>query len=151
VAYQQTFGQVTAGVASTTVQFEDVGIKLYVTPHIKRDDAIVLDVLVEVSSVKEWRTISNGDEIPIISTKQADSRIIVRNNNTVVIGGLIGEDRVESIWKVPVLGDIPLVKYLFRKRSVEKTKKELSIFITPRIVRLEELAEYGRTEDAGGQ
>jgi len=151
VAYQQTFGQVTAGVASTTVQFEDVGIKLYVTPHIKRDDAIVLDVLVEVSSVKEWRTISNGDEIPIISTKQADSRIIVRNNNTVVIGGLIGEDRVESIWKVPVLGDIPLVKYLFRKRSVEKTKKELSIFITPRIVRLEELAKYGRTEDAGGQ
>ena len=141
VAYQQTFGQVTAGVASSTVQFEDVGIKLYVTPHIKRDDMIVMDVLIEVSSVKEWRTISNGDEIPIISTKQADSRVIVRDNNTVVIGGLIGEDKVESIWKVPVLGDIPLLKYLFRKKHEEKTRKELSIFITPRIVRLEKVAD----------
>jgi len=143
VAYQQTFGQVTAGVASSTVKFEDVGIKLYVTPHIRSEETIILDVLVEVSSVKEWRTISNGDEIPIISTKQADSRVIVKNNSTIVIGGLIGEDRVESIWKVPILGDIPLIKYLFRRKHLETTRKELSIFITPRIVKLVEAAVIG--------
>lgn len=148
VAYQQTFGQVTAGVASSTVEFEDVGIKLYVTPYVKMDHTIILDVLVEVSSVKEWRTISNGDEIPIISTKEADSRVIVRDNSTIVIGGLIGEDRVESVWKVPLLGDIPLIKYLFRKTHIDKTKKELSIFITPRIVRMDQVVEYGGRDNA---
>ena len=147
VAYQQTFGQVTAGVASSTVEFEDVGIKLYVTPHIQGDEKIALDVFVEVSSVKEWRTISNGDEIPIISTKQADSRVIVKNNSTVIIGGLIGEERVKSLWKVPILGDIPLVKYLFRRTHFNKSKKELTIFITPKIANADVAANEKDTDE----
>ncbi len=134
VAYQQSFGQSTAGITTTTVQFEDVGIKLYVTPHVRPGGFVVLDLLIEVSTVKEWRTLSNGDEIPIISTKNATSRVRVADNATLIIGGLINEERVESIWKVPILGDIPLLKYFFRRKTVETDRKELTLFITPRIM-----------------
>ncbi len=134
VAYQQTFGQASAGITTTSVNFEDVGIKLYVTPHVRSGGAIIVDVLVEVSSVKEWRKISNGDEIPIISTKQTTSRVVIDDNSTLIIGGLIGESKIESIWKIPVLGDIPFLKYLFSRRAIESNKTELNVFITPRLV-----------------
>ncbi|MBN2072240.1 MAG: type II and III secretion system protein [Candidatus Krumholzibacteriota bacterium] len=134
VAYQQSFGQASGGITTTTVNFEDVGIKLYVTPFVRPDDTIIIDILVEVSSVKEWRSVSNGDEIPIISTKQTTSRVLVRNNTTLIIGGLIGENRIESVFKVPVLGSIPLLKYLFSSRRSETTKTELTVFITPKLM-----------------
>ncbi len=134
IAYQQSFGQTNAGITTTSVNFEDVGIKLYVTPHVIDRSTVMVDLMVEVSSVKEWRTLSNGDEVPIISTNYANSRVIVKNSRTLIIGGLIGEDRVESESKVPVLGDIPLIKYLFSHKRVETGKKELTIFISPRII-----------------
>ncbi len=134
VAYQQSFGQASGGITTTTVNFEEVGIKLYVTPHVRPGKAIIIDILVEVSSVKEWRTVSNGDEIPIISTKQTTSRVIVDDNSTLIIGGLIGESRIESVYKIPILGDIPIIKYLFRKRSLETNRTELTVFMTPKII-----------------
>ncbi|MBU8923378.1 MAG: hypothetical protein KOO63_16295 [Bacteroidales bacterium] len=132
VAYQQTFGQATAGITTTSVQFEDVGIKLYVTPHVRSDEYVIIDILVEVSSVKEWRTVSNGDEIPIISTKQTTSHVVVKNGSSLIIGGMLSESIIESVVKIPILGDIPILKYLFSRRSKETNKTELTIFITPR-------------------
>ncbi|MCD6380411.1 type II and III secretion system protein [bacterium] len=134
IAYQQSFGQASAGITTTSIQFEDVGIKLFVTPYIKDGYFVLLDIHVEVSSVKEWRTLSNGDEIPIISTKETSTRVMVRNNSTLIIGGLIGKNRVEKVRKVPLLGDIPLLGYFFKRESVDTSRSELTVFITPRIM-----------------
>jgi type II secretory pathway component GspD/PulD (secretin) len=134
IAYQQSFGQASAGITTTSVQFEDVGIKLNVTPHIRGKEWILLDVRVEVSSVKEWRTLSNGDEVPIISSKETSTKVMIRNNSTLIIGGLIGNNRTEKESRVPVLGDIPLLGYLFRRTEVEVNRTDLNVFITPSVI-----------------
>jgi general secretion pathway protein D len=134
IAYQQSFGQASAGITTTSVQFEEVGIKLNVTPYLKEEGWILLDIMVEVSSVKEWRTLSNGDEVPIISSKETSTKVMIRNNTTLIIGGLIGNNRSEKVQKIPVLGDIPLLGYLFRRTDIELNKTDLNVFITPAVI-----------------
>jgi type II secretory pathway component GspD/PulD (secretin) len=133
VPYQQTFGQTTAGITSTSILFEDVGIKLLVTPHVREKDFVILDIHAEVSSVTEWKTLSAGNELPIISTKQAQTEVIVKDSTTLVLGGLISEGKWESVSKVPILGDIPILSYFFKHKSWEKKKSELVVLITPKI------------------
>lgn len=134
IPYQQTFGQTTAGITTTSILFEEVGIKLLVTPHIREKDYVILDIHVEVSSITEWKTLSAGNELPIISTKQTETEVIVKDSTTLVLGGLISEKKLESVSKVPILGDIPLLNYFFRHKSWEKSKRELVVLITPKIL-----------------
>jgi len=134
IAYQQSFGQASAGITTTSVQFEEVGIKLHVTPYLKDDHWVLLDIMVEVSSVKEWRTLSNGDEVPIISSKETSTKVMIRENTTLIIGGLIGNNRTEKVQKIPILGDIPLLGRLFRRTEMETGKTDLNVFITPSVI-----------------
>ncbi len=134
VAYQQSFGQTASGITTTSVLFEDVGIKLFVTPHVTDSNFVILDIHAEVSSIKEWRTLSNGDEVPIIGTKETETVVTVKDQSTLVIGGLISEEERISVFKIPLLGDIPLLKLLFRHKSSQKVKKELVVFISPKLI-----------------
>ncbi|MFQ5510578.1 MAG: type IV pilus secretin PilQ [Candidatus Krumholzibacteriia bacterium] len=108
-----------------------VGIILRVTPHVNKDNSITLDLHPEVSELSAQATVQGG---VIISLSEADTRLVVANGETAVMGGLINE--VESSLEngVPLLKDIPLVGNLFKLNSKTRKKRELIIFVTPRIV-----------------
>ncbi len=119
----------TAGNAVT--QLTTIGIALRVTPHINDNNRITLDLHPEVSDLSSQATVQGG---VIINTSEADTRVMVGNGETAVIGGLIRANTTTLHRGVPVLKDIPLVGGLFRGSSEVKEKRELLIFVTPRII-----------------
>jgi len=123
--------QTTTGTLETT-RFVDVGITLKVTPKITRDGYIQMAVHPEVSSVS-----STLDAGPRITTREADTTVIVPDNQTFVIAGLIKDDGTTTNSKVPVLGYLPIVGLLFSNRAKSIDQKELAIFITPHLINVE--------------
>ncbi|MEK7348115.1 MAG: secretin N-terminal domain-containing protein [Candidatus Eisenbacteria bacterium] len=116
---------------NAVTQLTTIGIKLSVTPHINVGNKITMDVHPEVSDLASQATVQGGI---IINTTMADTRVMVNDGETAVIGGLIRSN--ESITKrgVPILMDIPLIGNLFRSSSTTKAKRELLIFVTPKIL-----------------
>lgn len=119
---------------SETINFIEVGVKLYVTPTIHEDDFITMDIKPEVSSVRETITTGSNNTVPIVETSEAETTITVKNGVTIVIGGLIREQSIRSTRKVPFLGDLPYFGVAFRSESNESDKNEIAIFVTPTIV-----------------
>lgn len=116
---------------NAVTQLTTIGITLRVTPHINDDNRITLDLHPEVSDLASQATVQGGI---IINTSEADTRVIVDNAETAVIGGLI-RSNIEHIRRgVPILKDIPILGYIFSGTSEVKEKRELLIFITPKIV-----------------
>jgi type II secretion system protein D len=115
-----------------TVQREEVGIKLSITPTINSDGYITTEIKPEVSSVIGFTGPDNS--LPIISTRQANTTVRIKNGNSAIIGGLLSEERTKSVTKVPLLGDIPGIGLLFQHHSSLISKKDLVIEITPRII-----------------
>lgn len=123
------------GQTINTIEYGDVGILLDVVPHINPDGLVILDVAPEISTLTGTTVpISELVSAPVIAKRSAQSRVAARNGQTIVIGGLM-EDRVtQSVDKVPLLGDIPLVgPYLFSRTRQNKSKTELLIFMTPHV------------------
>lgn len=117
-----------------TIQYQDVGIILNVTPHINPDGLVILDVTPEISQLTTSSVaISAGVSAPIISKRSADSRVGIRDGQTIVIGGLMEDRKISTLTKVPILGDIPLIGPAFQRNQVQKTKTELLIFLTPHV------------------
>ncbi len=108
-----------------------IGIMLKVTPHVNADKTITLDLHPEVSELQGESTAQGGI---IISTSEADTRVVVNNGNTAVIGGLIKNTTTSDRRGVPVLKDIPILGHLFSSSSKTTNKQELVIFVTPTIV-----------------
>ena len=127
--------QVTAfGQTLNTIQYQDIGIILDVTPHINPEGLVILDVAPEISQLTgQTVPISEQVSAPVIAKRSADSRVGIRNGQTIVIGGLMEDRKTSTINKVPILGDIPLIGYLFSRTQVSKTKTELLIFLTPHV------------------
>jgi general secretion pathway protein D len=117
-----------------SVQYEDVGTTLTIIPTINQDDYVSVQILQEVNSLTN-QVISAALDAPVISTREASTRAIIRDGQTVVIGGLIGDSRDVVDSGIPFLKDIPLIGYLFKRRSEITTRTELAIFVTPFIVR----------------
>ena len=121
-----------------SVTYENVGISLQVTPHINPEGLVRMQILPEVSEVapqSEGVPISEGAIAPVFVTSTAQTTVSIRDGDTIVIGGLIRDRVAVSESKVPILGDIPLLGLLFRTKSIETTKTELMVFITPIVVR----------------
>ncbi|CAI8194143.1 MAG: Type II secretion system protein D [Glaciecola sp. HTCC2999] len=113
-----------------TVDRQEVGIKLKVTPQINEGDAVQLLIEQEVSSV------SGATSVDIsINKREIKTTVIVDDGGTIVLGGLIDEDVQESVSKVPLLGDIPFVGHLFKTTTSSKRKRNLMVFLRPTIVR----------------
>lgn len=113
-----------------TVDRKEVGIKLKVTPQINEGDAVQLLIEQEVSSV------SGATSVDIsINKREIKTTVIVDDGGTIVLGGLIDEDVQESISKVPLLGDIPILGNLFKSTTSSKRKRNLMVFIRPTIIR----------------
>ncbi|MFC4698611.1 type II secretion system secretin GspD [Glaciecola siphonariae] len=113
-----------------TVDRQEVGIKLKVTPQINEGDAVQMTIEQEVSSVSG----ATGVDISI-NKREIKTTVIVDDGGTIVLGGLIDEDVQESVSKVPLLGDIPILGHLFKTTTTSKRKRNLMVFLKPTIVR----------------
>ncbi|HEX4795115.1 MAG TPA: secretin N-terminal domain-containing protein, partial [Humisphaera sp.] len=147
-----TSSQVTdSGQLINTIQNRDIGLDLSVTPHINPDGLVILDVDEEVQQLTAQTVpISNTTSAPVISKRSAQSRIGVMNNQTVVIGGLMEDRKTETISKIPLLGDIPGVGFLFRRTQTSKTKTELLIFLTPHVAQQPEILQKMSDDELRG-
>lgn len=114
----------------TSYEFKSASVKLVIKPHINNDSTMTI----ELRTNADFQNGQTPDGIPIIATRRAHTIVKVKNGKTIVIGGLMRKQKVESISKVPILGSIPLLGFLFRKSVHSTIKTELVIFITPRIV-----------------
>ena len=109
-------------------------LKLEVTPQITPDDRVNLDLLVTKDSpdyANEIFTVGG----PPIAKNEVETRVLVDNGETLVLGGVYERTKSNSVTRVPLLGDLPLVGWLFRAKSEEDDKSELLIFVTPKIVK----------------
>lgn len=143
-----------AGTVLSSIERKDVGINLRITPQISEGGYVKLDVYQEISSVKEppagiEEAILTGVG-PTTTKRSTKTSVTVKDGQTVVIGGLMQEKEEETVTKVPLLGDIPVIGWLFKHKSVDKKKTNLLVFITPHVVRdAEELAGITRGKEAG--
>jgi general secretion pathway protein D len=117
-----------------SVQYEDVGTQLTLVPTINDDDYVSVEILQEVSSLTS-RTVAAALDAPVISTREASTRAVIRDGQTVVIAGLIGTSEEEVERGIPFFRDIPLLGWLFRSRGIVRNRTELAIFVTPYVVR----------------
>jgi general secretion pathway protein D len=139
----------TEGSTVRTWEYKDVGITLKITPHISKGKLLRLSIFTEIKSFVEELA---GEVGAVVTTKrQATTSVIVEDGSTVVIAGLIRDDKTGSVAKVPLLGDIPLLGWLFKSRTQTKIKTNLLIFITPRIVTSAEDLRKISEEEKGGR
>ncbi|MDD5428419.1 MAG: TonB family protein [Candidatus Omnitrophica bacterium] len=127
----------TTGLATTATNltFIDIGVKLYVTPTINKDGFITMKIKPEVSSSTSNYTYgSPSTTVPIVTTTQAETSVTVKDGTTIIIGGLIKDQRTSTVDKIPYLGDIPIAGQAFRRTVKEVIKQELVVFLTPHIV-----------------
>ncbi|MBZ0092127.1 MAG: type IV pilus secretin PilQ [Sulfuricellaceae bacterium] len=125
IPYQQATSS-----GATSISFVNASLSLKVKPQITPDDNIIMDLKINKDSVGQ---VTNAG--PAIDTKQITTQVLVENGGTVVIGGIYTQNKNNTVTKVPLLGDIPVVGNLFKQRSNSDNKTELLIFVTPKILR----------------
>lgn len=137
-----------AGQTINTVQYQDIGIILRVTPYITAQGMVEMIVSPEISSLSDRTVpISNTVSTPVIDKRSADTVVVTPSDNTVVIGGLISNQTTDTDNKVPILGDIPILGYAFKRKVKSTQRTELLIFLTPHVVqRPEDLVQLTKNE-----
>jgi pilus assembly protein CpaC len=124
------------GSAGITIQFKEFGVRLGFTPTIQPDGLIHLKVAPEVSSLDFTNAVTlQGFTIPALSTRRVESEMDLRDGQTFAIAGLIDNQVQQELSKIPGIGDIPILGRLFQSRSTTKSRNELLVIVTPRIVR----------------
>ena len=153
---KRELGVTTTSTTLNSIERKDVGITLRLTPQITEGDYVKMDIYQEISSLKndsETILINIG---PTTTKRSTKTSVVVKDSQTVVIGGLMEEREDVSINKIPILGDIPVLGWLFKNTSRQKTKTNLLVFLTPHIVKeAEQLmklsndkkTEFAKTED----
>ena len=116
---------------ATSTSFKEAALSLEVTPQITPDNRIMIEVKV-TKDAPDFQKAVNG--VPPIDKNEVNAKVLVADGETIVIGGVFQNVRKESVEKVPVLGDIPGIKNLFRRTMKQDDKTELLVFITPRIM-----------------
>ncbi|MDH3922567.1 MAG: type II secretion system secretin GspD [Desulfobulbaceae bacterium] len=115
-------------------EYKDVGVTLKITPQINQENVVRLQVYVEVIKIKN-EGVALATNTPTTFKRTAQTTVIIQDNNTLVIGGIIGDDVSDNLYKVPLLGDIPGLGWLFKTQSQTVDRVNLYIFLTPRIIR----------------
>jgi len=130
IPYQQS-----ASSGATTIQFKKAVLSLKVKPLITPDNRIMLDLEVRKDAVGTVVVTSGGVNVPSIDTRTMTTSVLVGDGQTVVLGGILETTRSDTENKVPYLGDIPVLGYLFKSSIKTNKKNELLIFVTPKILR----------------
>ncbi len=133
VPYQTRAGTSDADVDYSYYEYKDVGITLKITPQITKDRMVRLNIALESTKLDELASIIQNDR-PTTLKRTVENTVIVKDKNTVVIGGLIDDSFSKTEYKVPCLGDIPLLNFLFKSTSRAADKTNLFIFITPHVI-----------------
>ncbi len=131
-------GTTTAGITTNNVERENVTTKLEITPYISPDtDTVQMKINQEVNDLQDVdiKASELAKTSIATSTRKIETQIVVNSGDTAVLGGLMKDDDRETVKKVPILGDIPLIGWLFKSKSTSRTKTNLVVFITPKIVR----------------
>jgi type II secretory pathway component GspD/PulD (secretin) len=130
--------ETSGGGSMGTTKFREIGVTLKVTPHLTRDDMVKLllkpEFSVETGTVNVG-TVENQYPQPVVDRRQAETTLLIKNGQTVVLGGLRKKEVTKEVNKVPLLGDIPLVGLAFRFNAESTITSELVVFVTPWIVR----------------
>lgn len=134
-----------------SVTFVDLGVKLYVTPTINEDGFVTMKIKPEVSSKSGTYTTADTNTIPIISTTEAETTIMVKDGAVVIIAGLIKDSLDKTSKRIPFLGDVPIVGKIFSNVADVKKKEEIVILLTPHIVTgestFDEIAKWQKYEN----
>jgi general secretion pathway protein D len=128
----QAPGATTAVALQTTYSRQDVSLKMEIKPHLNDSDSIRLELDGEISDVADSGQTAGG---PITNKRTLKTAVVVRDGDTVVLGGLQKDEEGESVEKIPVLGDIPLLGRLFKHTTKTHTKQDLLIILTPYVIR----------------
>ena len=129
IPYQQASSS-----GATTTAFKNAVLSLDVTPQITPDSRIIMDLEVHDDAVGQNVQSATGGTVPTIDTRDVKTQVLVNDGDTVVLGGIYETTETTSISKVPLLGDLPLLGWLFRNTANVNNKNELLIFVTPKIV-----------------
>ncbi|PJZ68522.1 type II secretion system protein GspD [Leptospira perolatii] len=119
-------------------EYRPTGIKLKFTPHVNKNNKITLELLQEIKNIAAI-ALSGGN--PTFNRREVKTTITIENRQTIVIGGLISNDKEKRLIKIPILGDIPYLGWLFRRTTEQNKKTNLMVFLTPHILDNRELAD----------
>ncbi|MDG2277537.1 MAG: type II secretion system secretin GspD [Pseudomonadales bacterium] len=122
----------------TTVQREDVGVELTVTPHVHDGDSVRLEIAQQITNVLNTPVGGSGFADVVTSKRTIETKILAEDRQTIVLGGLIQDDLTDSDSRVPLLGDIPVLGNLFKSRSKKSAKTNLLVFLRPTVIRSRE-------------
>ncbi|MCS4278525.1 type IV pilus secretin PilQ [Stenotrophomonas rhizophila] len=137
IGYVTISGGGAAGAAAQpNVQFKEVVLELKVTPTITNDNRVFLNMAVKKDEVESYILLEGYGQVPTINRREVNTAVLVDDGQTVVIGGVYEFTDRTSINKVPFLGDVPFLGNLFKKRSRNKDKAELLVFVTPKVLRV---------------
>ena len=133
-------------------EYRDVGKVLKITPSVTEGRLVRMKISLEVKTVDLASTLTTASTLPVTQKRTVDTTVIIKDNQTVVIGGLIDNASTRNDTKVPVLGDMPLLGWMFRKRTETNEKTNLYIFLTPRVIKspLEAQEIYENKKDQFG-
>lgn len=124
--------EVTAqGASSQKIQYVVIGINLTVTPTVNADGYVTMKLSPTVSQPGLGASVAGA---PPVNSRSADTIVLIKDGETVAIGGLVSDNLTDEITKVPVLGDIPVLGWLFKSKHLKRTRQELVIFVTPHIM-----------------
>ena len=116
-------------------EYRDVGKILKITPSVTEGRLVRMKISLEVTNIDLTSTLATSSTLPVTQKRTVDTTVIVKDSQTVVIGGLIDNSSTRNDTKVPVLGDIPVLGWMFRKRTETSEKTNLYIFLTPRVIK----------------
>jgi general secretion pathway protein D len=116
-------------------EYRDVAKTLKITPHVTEDRLVRMQINLEVTTINQAATLTTSSTLPVTNKRTVDTTVIVEDDQTVVIGGLIDDTTTDNENKVPGLGDVPLLGWLFKNQSETNNKTNLFIFITPRVIK----------------
>lgn len=136
----------TTNVTGVTYLFKKVGVQLDVTPRINDEEIISVAIKPEISSISEWYNGGPQEGTPVVKKSTAETMVMVKNGVTIIIGGMIRNEKTSNVVKVPGLGSIPLLGRLFKYTSEASANKETVVFMTPKIITGEQ--SFVRAADA---
>jgi general secretion pathway protein D len=146
---QQQSSTTSTSVNYNTYEYKDVGVILDITPHINQGNFVRLKISLQSTKLTSAATSTT----PTTLKRTAKTTTVVKDNETIVIGGLVGDSTEDDTYKVPLLGDIPLLGWLFKTHSSTREKTNMYVFLTPHIVRTKQDADkiYQEKRDTMGE
>jgi general secretion pathway protein D len=131
----------------SSIQQMQIGVSIEVTPLINPDGLVVMDIHTKIDDVTGSRSLANVGEVPITSSKEASSKVSVRDHDTIILGGMIYTKKKNGASGVPLLMDIPLLGYLFRSSNSDDKRSELIVLIRPTVLPTPEVAALAATAE----